>query len=245
MQEQVCRAVPAGPRQPFRASIFDFLLTCRAHIPSVLPSSPLNGRISLLAIVTQKLKVPPVLERARAVACQEEEHGHSNVWYQVHGQQQHKLGNLTEGKGRIDRGARRLAKSANRIVHGIFREGPVLADEVFIAFVHQYGVEHVDLRLVLCLVSSMPTSANPDRVLATKKDSNSKATTAAPSPRTRNTALTHALPAGWNSLRKRTCGSRVQKKSVTSTNRLRRKAGSSRALSSGYRNGCARKKTTP
>jgi hypothetical protein len=57
--------------------------------------------------------------------------------------------------------------------------------------------------------------------------------------------LTQALPVAWNSLRKRTCGSSVQKKRLSNTKALRRKAGINRDLKRGYRKGCAMKKVIP
>jgi hypothetical protein len=122
-------------------------------LPSVLPSPLLDGKVPLLLVVAQKLKVPPVLERTRAIARQQKEYRHPNVGYKVHRQQYDELGNLAEREGRVHRRACRLAQSADGVVQRIFGDGSVFADEVFVAFVDEDSVENVDLGLVLRRVS--------------------------------------------------------------------------------------------
>jgi hypothetical protein len=57
--------------------------------------------------------------------------------------------------------------------------------------------------------------------------------------------LTHALPFLWKRARKATWGRYVQKNKFRMIKALSRKAGSRRAFSSGYKKGCAMKKTMP
>ena len=123
-------------------------------LPSVLPPSLLDGEIPLFLVIVQKLKVSPMLERTRAITRQQKEYRHPDVWYKVHRQQDDELGDLAEGERRVDRGACRLAESADRVVQRILSDGSVFADEVFVAFVDEDGVEHIDLRLVLGSVST-------------------------------------------------------------------------------------------
>jgi hypothetical protein len=121
-----------------------------ANIPSVLPSSPLDSSVPLFAVVAQQLEISPVLKRSCSISCQQEEYRHTDVWYEVDGQQNDELRDLAEGEGRVDGGACGLAKSADGIVQGIFGEGSVLADKVFVAFEDQDSIEDVDLSFILC-----------------------------------------------------------------------------------------------
>ena len=90
-----------------------------------------------------------MLERACAISRQQKKYWHSDIGYKVHRQQDHKLSDLAERKGRIDRRAYGLAEAAYGVVEGIFADGAMFANEVFVTFVDEDGVEDVDLGLVL------------------------------------------------------------------------------------------------
>jgi hypothetical protein len=75
------------------------------------------------------------------------------------------------------------------------------------------------------------------KVSSTKNASNSSATMAAPSPRTRNAPLTQA-PAPWKMARKATCGRYVKRKRIKRINVESRTIGIKRARNSGQRNRC-------
>jgi len=95
-----------------------------------------------------------VLERTRAIARQQKKYRHPDVWYKVHRQQDDELGDLAEGERRVDRGTCRLAESADGVVQRIFSDGSVFANEVFVAFVDEDGVEYIDLGFILDSVST-------------------------------------------------------------------------------------------
>jgi hypothetical protein len=80
-----------------------------ANLPSILPPSPLDSSIPLLAVVSQQLEVSPMLKRSCSISCQQEEYRHTDVWYEVDRQQNDELCDLAKGEGRVDGGACRLA----------------------------------------------------------------------------------------------------------------------------------------
>ena len=90
-----------------------------------------------------------MLERACAISRQQKKYRHPNIWYEVHRQQNDKLGDLAERKGRVDRRPCGLAEAADGVVQRIFADGAVLTDEVFVAFVDKDCVKYIDLGLIL------------------------------------------------------------------------------------------------
>ena len=139
-----------------------------------------------------------MLEGTSAVARQQEEKRNSGIGYEVDRQQDDEFSNLAERERCIYRGPHGLAESTNGIVQRIFSDRSVLANKVLIASVDQDCIEYIDLRLILYSYQHLPKHAVRRRLVimahTTRNDSKSIATTAAPSPRTRNVPFTQALP---------------------------------------------------
>lgn len=132
------------------------------NAPSVLQLPPLYHPILRLPIHVQQLKVPPMMQRARAIPRQEQEDRHAQHRNQIERQEHDKLEDLAERKRAIHRRPKRLPQPLHRVLqvaaalagcyqrrfHGQRRHGPVAAHEVLEPLLDQHGVEHVDLRLV-------------------------------------------------------------------------------------------------
>jgi hypothetical protein len=70
-------------------------------VPSILPSPLSNKSVTLLAVIAKQLEISPVLQGPRAIPCQEEKQGYSDIGYKVEWQQDDKLCDLTEREWRI------------------------------------------------------------------------------------------------------------------------------------------------
>lgn len=88
-----------------------------------------------------------MVKRARAVSSQDQEHRHPGHGHEIERQENDKLDDLPQRKGRIDRARRGLAELFDRVV-GVRMEDSLPADERFQPFIQQNRVKDVHLGLV-------------------------------------------------------------------------------------------------
>lgn len=159
-----------------------------------------------------------MVEWARARARQDQEERRADYRYQVERKEEHEFGDLAEGEWGVDRRAGGFAEHLDG-VWGIMKENAGGGHEVDEAFANECclerrSVSHLRARGEGGLRErggsrkhhgSRHTSKTLTSVSSTMKASNSKATSTCPSPRTRKTALNHAV-GPWKIRRNATCG---------------------------------------
>ena len=84
-----------------------------------------------------------MLQRPCSIPSQNQKHRRARHGYQIEGQENDELGNLSEGEGRVDSRQCGFAKLFHR-VFGIGVEDARRRDQVRIAFVDKHGVEDVN-----------------------------------------------------------------------------------------------------
>jgi hypothetical protein len=115
---------------------------CHRSKPRVLHFSSLDILLPLLLAQPKQLEVPPVMERTSSVSCDDEEDRYTNERYEIDGQENDELDDLSEAEGAVNCTFRWLSKHLSRILY-IIVECSGLAHKILEAFVDEDRIKNV------------------------------------------------------------------------------------------------------